>query len=399
MKTINDFKIINKNVLLRVDLNVPVKNGIVTDKTRIYSIQSSVNQLRSNNNKIFLLSHFGRPKGQCNKKYSLQFLCKILSKILKTKEIYFVDSLDKEKIEITKNQMIGGNICLLENIRFYKGEESNDLNFAKMIASYFDVYVNDAFSVSHRNHASITAITNYLPSVVGNHHINEIENLDKLLMNPIKPKTAIIGGAKISSKLPLINNLIELFDTVIIGGAMANTFLYAKGYDLGKSFVEKNLVKDAIEILDKSDKFKTKIILPVDAVCSSTINDLKKIKLVNINNISSEQIVFDIGESTIKLIKKHLQNSKTILWNGPLGAFENKPFDEGTNKVLDIIKHITSNSKITTIAGGGDTLAAIKKANIENSFTYLSTAGGAFLEWLEGKESPGIKALKENNFS
>ena len=399
MKTINNFQIRDKNVLLRADLNVPVKDGIVIDQTRIYSIQSSVNQLRTNNNKIFLLSHFGRPNGKINNKYSLKFLCKILANIFQIKEVHFINSLNSKEIETKKNLMNGGDICLLENIRFYEEEEKNDLHFAKMIAEYFDVYVNDAFSVSHRKHVSVQSITNYLPSVAGNNLVKEIENLNKLFKSPIKPNTAIIGGSKVSSKLLLLNNMIESFNTLIIGGALANTFLFAQGYNMGKSFVEKYLIKDAIDILDKSKKFKTKIILPIDLICSNKIDDSININTIDINKIKSEQIAFDIGGNTIILIKKILQSSKLILLNGPLGAFEYKPFDEGTNKVLNIIKDITSSHNITTIAGGGDTIAAIKKANAENSFTYISTGGGAFLEWLEGKESPGVKALRDNQFS
>ena len=399
MKTINNFQIKNQDVLVRVDLNVPVKDGVVLDKTRIYSIQSSINQLRLNNNKIFLLSHFGRPNGKFNKKYSLRFLCEILANILQIKEVYFINSLVSAEIETKKNLMNGGDICLIENIRFYKEEERNDLNFAKVIAKYFDVYVNDAFSVSHRKHVSVLGITNYLPSVAGNHLIKEIENLNKLLINKIKPKTAIIGGSKVSTKLLLLHNLIESFNTLIIGGAMANTFLLAQGYDVGKSLVEKYLINDAIDILNKSKKFNTKIILPIDLVCSYDINDSKNINIVDINNIKSDQMVLDIGSNTIKLIEQFLQSSKIILWNGPLGAFEHKPFDEGTNKVLDIIKSITSSYNIKTIAGGGDTIAAIKKLNAEKNFTYISTGGGAFLEWLEGKESPGVRALRSNKLS
>ena len=399
MKTINNFQIRDKNVLLRADLNVPVKDGIVIDQTRIYSIQSSVNQLRTNNNKIFLLSHFGRPNGKINNKYSLKFLCKILANIFQIKEVHFINSLNSKEIETKKNLMNGGDICLLENIRFYEEEEKNDLHFAKMIAEYFDVYVNDAFSVSHRKHVSVQSITNYLPSVAGNNLVKEIENLNKLFKSPIKPNTAIIGGSKVSSKLLLLNNMIESFNTLIIGGALANTFLFAQGYNMGKSFVEKYLIKDAIDILDKSKKFKTKIILPIDLICSNKIDDSININTIDINKIKSEQIAFDIGGNTIILIKKILQSSKLILLNGPLGAFEYKPFDEGTNKVLNIIKKLTSSHNIVTIAGGGETIAAIKKANAENSFTYISTGGGAFLEWLEGKESPGVKALRDNQFS
>ncbi len=399
MKTIHNSQIIKQKVLLRVDLNVPIKNGVVIDKTRIFSIQSTVNYLRSQDNKIFLLSHFGRPKGQFNKEHSLQFLCEILADCLQVKEVHFISSIDNFEIIAKQSLMQSGDICLLENIRFYKGEEKNDLHFAKTIAENFDVYVNDAFSVSHRNHASVTGITKYLPSFAGYSFVKEIENLDQLLKNQVKPKTAIIGGSKISSKLLLLHNLIEIFDTVILGGAMANTFLLAQGYNLGRSIVEKDMIVDALKILDKSKELKTKIILPIDLVCSKEINNPLKINLVNIDSIKSEDMALDIGENTVKLINKFLQNSKMILWNGPLGAFEHSPFDRGTNKVAVIIKNIKSSQNILTIAGGGDTIAAIKKSKVENGFTYISTAGGAFLEWLEGKESPGVKALKENNLS
>jgi len=399
MKTLNNFPIKEKNVLLRVDLNVPTSEGIVADKTRLYAIQSTVSELRFRKNKIFLLSHFGNPKGQFNNQYSLKFLEKILADILSVEQIHFVSSCFGDVVSRKMKLMKPGEICLLENVRFHKEEETNDLNFSKSLAKYFDVYINEAFSASHRNHASIVGITRYLPSLAGNSFIKEIENLDKLFSMPAKSKTVIIGGSKVSTKLKLLNNLIEFIDTLIIGGAMANTFLLAQEFNTGKSLVEKDLIIDAKKILEKSSNYNTKVILPVDLVCSNNIKDITNIHFVEVHNVLSDQIILDIGIKTIRLIKSSILKSDIILWNGPLGAFENKPFDKGTNQVAEIIKNNARKLNIITIAGGGDTIAAIKKVRAENSFTYISVAGGAFLEWLEGKESPGVKALKNNNLS
>lgn len=397
MKTLNNFPVEGKNVLLRVDLNVPINDGIVADKTRLHIIKSTVNKLCSRKNKIFLLSHFGRPKGKFNKKYSLKFMTKILADILSVKQIDFVSSCYGEAVKRQKNIMQPGEVCLLENVRFHEKEEKNDTNFSESLAENFDVYVNDAFSASHRNHASIVGVTRYLPSLAGHSLIKEIENLDKLLSNTIKPKTVIIGGSKVATKLKLLNNLIEIFDTLIIGGAMANTFLLAQGFSMGKSIVEQHLVFDAKKILEKSSNFKRNVILPVDLVCSNNIEDMTNIQFIEVKDLFPNQMALDIGDKTIKFIKSFILESNMILWNGPLGAFENKPFDNGTNRVAEIIKKHAQKLNITTIAGGGDTITAIKKANAEKSFTYISTAGGAFLEWLEGEESPGVKALRDNS--
>jgi len=399
MKTLDNFPVEGKNVLLRVDLNVPTNDGIVTDKTRLHVIKSTVSKLCSRKNKIFLLSHFGRPKGQFNKKYSLKFLTKILADILSIKQIDFVSPCYGEAVKRQKEIMQPGDICLLENVRFYEKEEKNDTNFSESLAEHFDVYINDAFSASHRNHASIVGVTRYLPSLAGNNLIKEVENLDKLLNNPIKPKIAIIGGSKVSTKLKLLNNLVEIFDTLIIGGAMASTFLLAQGFSMGKSIVEEHLVVDAKQILEKSNNFKSNVILPVDLVCSNSIEDMTNIQLIDVKNLLPNQMVLDIGDKTIKMIKSFILESNIILWNGPMGVFEYKPFDNGTNKIAEIIKKNAQKLNIMTIAGGGDTVAAIKKAKAEKSFTYISTAGGAFLEWLEGEESPGVKALKDNSLS
>ena len=399
IKTLRNFPVKEKNVLLRVDLNVPVKTGKIIDNTRLHIIKSTVNELCLKNNKVFLLSHFGRPKSQFSKKYSLKFLTKILADVLSKKTIYFISSCYGEAVKSQIQLMQPGDICLLENVRFHAKEEKNDSKFSESLAKYFDVYINDAFSASHRNHSSIVGITRYLPSLAGNNFIKEIQSLNKLLYKPTKPTTAIIGGSKVSTKLSLLNNLIKIFDRLIIGGAMANTFLYAKGFSMGKSLLEKNLVKDAKQIIEKSISLNNNIILPVDVFCSNSIMDVKNIKCVDVKNILPNQMALDIGSKTIKLIESSILQSKTILWNGPLGVFEYKPFDNGTNQIAETIKKNGNKLNMTTIAGGGDTVAAIKKAKAENFFTYISTSGGAFLEWLEGKESPGVKALNDNNFS
>tara|TARA_Y100000590_G_scaffold470316_1_gene663653 strand:- start:5484 stop:6686 length:1203 start_codon:yes stop_codon:yes gene_type:complete len=399
MQTVNNFLIKDKNVALRVDLNVPTsKNGKVTDDKKILDIKLTLDKLRSNNNKIFLISHFGRPNGKFNKKYSLEFLKDILAKKLLINKIFFVNSCENQMIDQQKKIMKKGDVCLLENIRFYQDEEKNDLNFSKKFAKNFDIYVNEAFSASHRKHSSIVGITKYLPSLAGINLINEIENLNNLILNPKKPSTIIIGGSKISTKLKLLKNIIEVFDNIVIGGAMANTFLLSQGLKLGKSLVENNLIGEASNILEKSKNYNTNVILPIDLVCSNNLEDKKNIKIVDIKNVLPNQIALDIGDKSINLIKSVILKSNMVLWNGPLGAYEHEPFDHATNEIAKIIKIDATKLKIPSFAGGGDTIAAIKKAKAEKYFTYISTAGGAFLEWLEGKESPGVIALRENNF-
>ena len=399
MKTVNNFIVKNKKILLRVDLNVPLINGFITDKSRIISIKSTIFKLQKTKNKIFLISHFGRPGGKYIKKYSLKFICNILKDELNVEKIYFISSIDKKEIRSCQRKMNKGDICLIENIRFYPGEEKNDLNFAKQLSECFDVYINEAFSASHRKHASIVRITNYLPSLAGDHFMKEIKNLDMFLNKLKKPTTAIIGGSKVSTKLLLLENLVKYSDNIIIAGAMANTFLLAQDYNVGKSLVEKNMCIYAKEIIRKAKKNNCTIILPVDVVCSKSLNDLSNIKHNKVIEILPNQMILDIGKKSIKIIKNILLTSNMILWNGPLGAFEYKPFDHATNEILNTIKKNAKKLKITTIAGGGDTLSAIRKAKAEKSFTYISNAGGAFLEWFEGKESPGVKALKRNQLS
>ena len=289
-----------------------------------------------------------------------------------------------------------GDICLFENIRFCSEEEENNLEFSREICKNFDAYINDAFSSSHRNHASIVGFPKFLPSLAGYSLLNEIKNINKFIENPKKPNLSIIGGSKISSKIDLIYNLLKSFNYIFIGGAMANTFLYSKNIDIGKSLCEKELSKTALTILHDAIKYDCKIILPIDVICANSLEDKLDIRNCNIEEILPNQMVLDIGKKTIQLLSTYILKSHMILWNGPLGVFEHKPFDESSIAVANIIKENSLLTNLITLAGGGDTLSAISLAKAESGFSYLSKAGGAFLEWLEGNESPGVIALKEN---
>jgi len=398
MKNLENYKIESKRVLFRADLNVPVVDGIITDTSRIIAVKSSIKKLISKKNKIFLLAHFGRPNGEVVNKFSLSFILPSLKELFDVDKIYFLKNLDEESFKKRTEDMQRGDLCLVENIRFRKEEEKIDLRFAKRISNLFDVYVNDAFSASHRNHTSITGFAKFLPAVAGNHLVKEIDNINFFLENSKKPKMAIIGGSKISTKIQLLKNLIEQFSTIAIGGAMANTFLIANQKNIGKSLIEKNLIEEAIDIQLKAKKLNCKLILPIDVVCGKNIKDTKPVNC-KIEEISSDDMILDIGEITTKLINEEIINSKMVLWNGPVCAFEYKPYDKATNEIAKTIKLNAKKLNINTLAGGGDTISAIKNTNAEDGFDYISNAGGAFLEWLEGNESPGVTALKENNFT
>ena len=398
MKNLNNYKIENKNILFRADLNVPVVNNVITDESRVLAIKSSIHKLISSKNKIFIVTHFGRPKGEVVAKFSLKFILSSLRKILELKKIHFLDDIKSDQVEKKIDEMEEGEVCLIENIRFYKEEENKDLVFAKNLTALFDVYVNDAFSVSHRNHTSITGFSEFIPSVAGNHLIKEINSINSFLKKSKKPNMAIVGGSKISTKIKLLNNLIEQFSTIAIGGAMANTFLLANKKNIGRSLVEESLISEAVKIQIKAKKINCKLILPSDVICGKNIEDKNPINC-NINEVQSDFMILDLGLETIKTISSHIINSKMVLWNGPVGAFEFKPYDKATNAIAKIIKSNAKKLNIDTLAGGGDTVSAIKNTNAQDGFSYISNAGGAFLEWLEGNESPGVIALKENNLN
>ena len=399
MKNLNNYSINKKKVLFRADLNIPVIGGKITDNSRIIAIKPSIKKLLIRQNKIFILSHFGRPKGSIKNKYSLQFILPILKKEFDVSKVYFLKNLDEESISRKIKEMSFGEICLIENIRFYPEEEKNDLDFVKKISKKFDLFVNDAFSASHREHASIVGFTKYLPAIAGDSLLEEIKNIDLFLNNPKKPNLAIIGGSKISTKISLLNNLIEVFDTIVVGGAMANTFLYANKINIGISFVEKDLLKEAREIQNKAINYKCKLIFPVDAVCSKELTDKINIRYCKINNVLQDHMILDVGKKTTKIIKNEILKVHMLIWNGPLGAFEYRPFDQSSVHIANTIKKYSKDLNIISLVGGGDTISLIKSAKAEDGFTYISKAGGAFLEWLKGKELPGVRALKENTLT
>ena len=398
MKKLINSNFVNKNILLRVDLNVPVLNDKIIDKSRINSIFLTVNKLANKGNKIFLISHFGRPRGKFNKKFSLEFICNTLKEEFNLDKIFFLRKIDELGIKKTIKKMAHGDVCLLENIRFYPEEEKNDLEFAKKISKNFDIFVNDAFSASHRKHASVIGLPQFLPSYAGYSLVEEIKNINLFMNNAKKPNLAIIGGSKISTKIDLLFNLIEKCNVIVIGGAMANTFMNAKGINVGTSLYEKDLVAIALSILKKANKIGCKILLPTDVVCAGSLTDKQNIIQCDVKNIKSSQMVLDIGMNSVKEIIFYILRSKAVLWNGPLGAFEYEPFEKSSIEIANVIKK-NSKSDTLVIAGGGDTISVINMAKAQDGFSYISKAGGAFLEWLEGKSSPGIEALKDNKIN
>ena len=382
-----------KKVLLRVDLNVPMENGTITETSRIEKIIPTINFLVEKQAKIIILSHIGRPKGKVIKRMSLKPISEKLSFLLK-KEVLFNKDLVSENTRLEINKIPNGSIIMLENIRFNEGEEANDIGFSKKISTLGDIYVNDAFSCSHRSHSSVEGITKYIPSYFWLQITEEINALKKITSEIKKPVSLIIGGSKISTKIKIINNLIKKFNNIIIVGGMANTMLKHIGINVGKSICEYECGPLIKEILENSKKYNCEITIPKDVVVSKSLNGSGKEK--NINEIDENEIILDIGSKTISVIKKIINNSETVLWNGPAGYFENPNFQNGTKQILELISEKTKNDKIFSVAGGGETVAAINKFKKFESFTFVSTAGGAFLEYLEGKTLPGIKALNQN---
>ena len=395
IKNIINENVHDKTVLIRADLNIPMSNGKILDHTRVERLIPTINFLKSSGAKIVICSHLGRPKGKYNKDYTLKPLVKILSNILET-NIHFSNScVDQEALDI-KKILKAGEILLLENVRFHEEETKNDLSFAKKLSEGCDIFVNDAFSCSHRAHASLHAITNFLPGYSGVLLDQEMEALTSVLSSPIKPVAALVGGAKISTKINIIQHLITKMDYLIIGGAMANTFLVAQGLDVGKSLFEKDSVSVAKSILNKSKKLNCEIILPIDVVVSKSFEARGNTKIVSSDMIPLDMMALDVGPKTIQKIGFIFHNIKTLLWNGPLGAFELEPFGEGTFSLAKTASSLTTSNKLVTVAGGGDTSSALNKAGVGDTFTYISSAGGAFLEWLEGIELPAISVLSNN---
>lgn len=393
IKKIQDANVKKQTVVLRIDLNVPYSDGKSSDISRIEKVKDTILFLVKNSNKVVILSHFGRPDGKINKDLSLKNLMGYLQEILNL-EITFLPSIE---VEIYKKQIDSApypSVFLLENVRFSSLEESNDLNFSLKLASLGDIYCNDAFSVSHRVHASTQGITNYLPSFAGFLIQNELEALSLALDKPSKPVAAIVGGSKISTKIDILNNLSDRVDYLIIGGAMANTFLKAQGFEIGVSLLETEMIKNAKAIIKELESKKCELVLPLDIVCADALNGMANIHTFDIDCCPTDKMILDIGPLSCKNIMNVIRKSKTFIWNGPLGAFETQPFDQGTNTIAKYVATRTIEKKLVSIAGGGDTVSALKSSASVPKFSYVSTAGGAFLEWLEGKALPGIESLK-----
>ena len=395
IKNIINEKVKDKSVFIRADLNIPMSDGKVTDFMRVDRLVPTIKYLKSSGAKVIICSHFGRPEGIINKDYSLKPLINILSKALDS-EVKFTESCTGPKALKAKGSLISGEILLLENVRFHKGEATNDIQFAEELAQKCDIFVNDAFSCSHREHASLHAITNFLPSYSGILLNEEITALQSVLSSPSKPVAALVGGAKISTKINIIKYLMTKMDYLIIGGGMANTFLVAKGFAVGKSLFEKEAVEVAKSILEKSKKYNCEIILPMDLVVAKKFEANIDTQIVSSNMIPSDMMALDIGPKSIDKMNAILKNVKTLLWNGPLGAFEIEPFGKGTFSLAKVASELTEEGKLITVAGGGDTAFALNKAGVTEKFTYVSSAGGAFLEWLEGVQLPSISVLSNN---
>jgi 3-phosphoglycerate kinase len=392
IRSISDVEVNKKRVIVRVDFNVPIKDNKVADNTKIIKSLDTINYLLERGAIIILISHLGRPKGKRNEKYSLKPVHQELQNILK-REIKFSDECIGECVKNIVKELKPGDILLLENIRFYEGEEKNDKEFAKELASIGDIFVNDAFGTAHRAHASTEGITHFLPSYAGFLMEKEISSLSKAFLNPEKPFLIIIGGAKVSSKIGVIDNLLQKADTMIIGGAMVYTFLRAKGINTGNSLVEENMIETAKRIIEHAEKNHIKFLLPIDHIVAKEIKENAPYKELPIEETPDGYMGVDIGRKTINLFTEEIKTAKMILWNGPLGVFETPPFDKGT---IAIAKAIANHDEAIKIVGGGDTASAVRKAKVEDKMTHVSTGGGASLEFLEGKILPGIKPLIES---
>jgi phosphoglycerate kinase len=391
-RTLDHADVKGKRVLVRADLNVPVENGVVSDGTRIERMAYAITEIADKGAKVILLSHFGRPKGR-DLKDSLKPVAAEVAHIIK-RPVKFIDDCIGDTAEHAVAAMKNGDIACLENTRFHPGEEKNSPVFVSQLAKLGDIFVNDAFSVSHRAHASTEGLAHVLPAFAGRTLQAELEAFEKVLDKPARPLTAIVGGAKISTKLDLLGHLLQKVDVLIIGGAMANTFLMAQGKNVGRSLVERDLLHTAQAIMDEAKSAKREILLPVDAVVAEKFEALAPSRVVDIDHVGGADMILDIGPRSVEQVISVLARSKTLVWNGPFGAFEMEPFDNGTVEVAEAAAELTTAGKLVSVAGGGDTVAALNVAGVTDRLTYVSTAGGAFLEWLEGKALPGVEVLR-----
>ncbi|HXQ42702.1 MAG TPA: phosphoglycerate kinase [Candidatus Udaeobacter sp.] len=392
-RTIDDLDVAGKRVVLRADFNVPMKKGKVTDRTRIERAAATIAELVRRGAKVVVVSHFGRPEGKTVPEMSLRPIAPVLSEALGGLPVAFADDCVGELARKAVAKLGNGEVLLLENLRFHAGEEKNDPGFAGELAALGDLYVDDAFSCAHRAHASTEAIARLLPSAPGRLMEAELDHLERALAHPQRPLAAIVGGAKVSTKLALLGNLLAKVDLLAIGGGMANTFLHAQGKSIGKSLAERDMAGTARDILDKAWAGKVDIVLPLDAVVAAELKPGVEARTVAIDAVPADRMILDVGPATVADLERRLAGCRTLVWNGPLGAFETPPFEAGTVAVARKAAELTTAGRLLSVAGGGDTVAALIQAGVADRFSYVSTAGGAFLEWLEGKTLPGVAAL------
>ncbi len=393
-KTIDDLDVDGKRVLVRVDLNVPMMDGKITDTSRIDRVVPTLTELSNKGARVVVLSHFGRPKGRINMEFTLKPVAEALQLALGLGVKFCPESVGDKAAQYI-NEAAEDEVVMLENLRFHPGEEENDRMFAIRLADLGDAYVDDAFSCSHRAHASIEGLALLLPAAAGRLMQAEVEALTSALEAPEHPVAAVVGGAKVSTKMEVLGNLSAKVDLLLIGGGMANTFLFAKGVDVGSSLCEKDLAADALEIIGSAKEQGCEIVLPVDGVVAREFREGAEALVVELDAIPADSMMLDIGPKSIIDAVGRLEGCKTLLWNGPFGAFEIPPFDAGTNAVAQEAARLTREGKLISVAGGGDTVSALDRAGAKGDFTYISTAGGAFLEWLEGKRLPGVAVLEK----
>ncbi len=392
--TLDDIDAAGRIVLVRGDLNVPMKDGAVTDATRLERMAPTLTELADKGARVVVLSHLGRPKGRVDTAYSLRPVVPALSAALGGRIVAFAEDCIGAAAEQAVAALEPGGVLLLENLRYHPGEERNDRDFAASLAALGDVYVNDAFSTAHRAHASTEAIARLLPAAAGRLMHAELQALGRALDNPKRPVMAVVGGAKISTKIELLGNLVTKVDLLALGGGMANTFLFTAGKAVGASLCERDMADAALEIAGKALDAGCELLLPTDAVVATEFKEGAEAHTIDVNSVPEDGLMLDVGPASVALLKDRMSASRTVVWNGPLGAFEIAPFDAGTNTLARHAAALTRDGTALTVAGGGDTVAALARAGVLDAFSYVSTAGGAFLEWLEGKDLPGVAALR-----
>ena len=392
-KTLDDMgEIMGKRVLVREDLNVPMKGGVVSDDTRLRATVATLSELADRGAKVFVLAHFGRPKGKVDPALSQRQIVPALSQVL-GRDVAFLEDCAGQSIAVEGAKMANGTICMLENTRFHEGEEKNAPELVAQMALLGDFYVNDAFSAAHRAHASTEGLAHILPAFAGRAMEAELTALEKALGQPEKPVAAVVGGAKVSTKLDVLRHLVAKVDHLIIGGGMANTFLAARGVNVGKSLCEHDLAATAEAILDAADAAGCTVHLPYDVVVAKEFRANPPVRTINVHEVAADEMILDVGPAAVEALSDVLKNCRTLVWNGPIGAFETPPFDAATVALAKMAAALTLDGSLISVAGGGDTVAALNHAGVADNFTFVSTAGGAFLEWMEGRELPGVAAL------